>query len=406
MSESIALLLTDVVDSTQLADALGEARTSELWTRHDRQARDLLPLWRGREIDKTDGMLLVFESAQDALGYAITYQRNLASLAPPIRARVGLRVGPVTLRANSAADIERGAKPVEVDGAAKAVAARIMSVATGGQILLSSAARDALQVDPVRLQSHGHWRVKGLPEPLELFEGGDELAPMTPPPDAEKAYRVVRRDGQWLAVREIPNSLPAERDDFVGRTQALADLDRRVHSQARLLTVVGIGGSGKTRLAIHFGWKWLGEYPGGVWFCDLAPARSVDGIAHAVAAALDVPLGKDDPIQRLGRAIAGRGSCMLILDNFEQVAREAQATIGPWLDSGRSARFIVTSREVLGLPGEEVLRLQPMTGGDAEALFMRRSEAAGVDARTTVEDRPTVQKLVALLDGLPLAIEL
>jgi len=406
MSECKALLLTDVVDSTQLADALGPVGTSDLWARHDRQARDLLPGWRGREIDKTDGMLLLFESADDALGYAVEYQRSLASLTPPLQARAGLHVGPVALRTNSAADVERGAKPVEVDGAAKAAAARVMSVAMGRQILLSSAARDALGSHTPPLQSHGHWRIKGLAEPLELFEAGHELAPLMPPPDAEKAYRVAYRDGQWLAVREIPNGLPAERDEFVGQAQVLAELGRRVQSGARLVSVVGIGGSGKTRLAIRFGWRWLGDFAGGVWFCDLASARSVDGIVHAVASALDVPLGAEDPTQQLGRAIAARGPCLLILDNFEQVLHEAQATLGRWLDKAPKARFLVTSRQVLGLTGEEVLRLQPLSTDDAELLFLRRSEAAGVDPRKTMADRPAVQRLVSLLDGLPLAIEL
>ena len=73
---------------------------------------------------------------------------------------------------------------------------------------------------------------------------------------------------------------------------------RRLDDGARLVTVLGIGGTGKTRLVNHYGWTWLGDWPGGAWFCDLSEARSVDGIVHAVARALDVPLGKDEPGRR------------------------------------------------------------------------------------------------------------
>ena len=111
---------------------------ARLWAAHDRAARDLLPAWRGREIDKTDGMLLLFEAPADAVGFALAYQEALRALVPPLKARVGLHVGPVTLRENSPADVARGAKPLEVDGIAKAIAARVMSVASGGQILLSA----------------------------------------------------------------------------------------------------------------------------------------------------------------------------------------------------------------------------------------------------------------------------
>ena len=76
------------------------------------------------------------------------------------------------------------------------------------------------------------------------------------------------------------------------------------------MSVLGIGGTGKTRLVIRFGWTWLGDYPGGVWLCDLSEARSVDGISYAAARALNVPLGRADPVVQLGHAIAGRGRCL------------------------------------------------------------------------------------------------
>lgn len=406
MTEVRALLLTDVVDSTRLSQLLGDAAMAVLWAAHDRIARDLLPVWRGREIDKTDGMLLLFDTAPDAAAYAVAYHRALANLSPPLEARAGLHVGPVILRENIALDVARGAKPLEVDGTAKAVAARVMSIANGGQTLLSVDARNALGETSLQLESHGHWRMKGIAEPIELFEIGEIDTPCVPPPDADKGYRVVHQGDLWLPVRSIRHSLPAERDTFVGRREALVKLAGRFDAGARLVSVLGIGGTGKTRLVTRFGRAWLGDFPGGVWFCDLSSTRSLDGIVHAVAQGLDVPLGKDDPVAQLGHAIAGRGHCLVILDNFEQVARHAPDTLGHWLNRAGSARFIVTTREVLGLPGEEVVALEPLAPSEAAALFVRRAEAAQPGFQPTAEDQSAIMPLVQLLEGLPLAIEL
>jgi predicted ATPase/tetratricopeptide (TPR) repeat protein len=413
MGDARALLFTDVVDSTLLAERIGDTASAALWVAHDRAARDLLPRWHGREIEKTDGLLVLFERPDDAVGYALDYHAALARLTPPLKARAGLHVAPVTLRENSAHDVALGAKPVEVEGLAKSIAARAMAVALGGQTLLTADARHALASGQAqtRLQSHGHWRFKGIAEPIELYEAGDigpdrPAAPLTPPPDAAKAYRVVRQNGLWLPARRIKQSLPAERDDFVGRHDSLIELARRFDAGARLVSVLGMGGSGKTRLVTRWAWTWLGDFPGGAWFCDLSQARSLDGIVHAVAQALEVPLGRDDPVLQLGHAIAGRGACLLILDNFEQVARLADATLGRWLDRAADARFLVTSREVLGLPGEEVLALPPLLPDDAAALFVRRAASAQADFNLAAQDQAAILPLVKLLDGLPLAIEL
>ena len=407
MSEFRALLLTDVVDSTKLARQLGDVAIAEVWARHDRLARDLLPARRGREIDKTDGMLMMFETAAEAVDFALAYQKALAGMAPPLQARVGVHVGLVTLRENPAADVALGAKPIEVEGAAKATAARVMSTALGGQILITAATLRALgEAHDLRLQSHGHWRLKGLDDPIELFELADSQHSFASPPDADKAYRVTRQGDLWLPVREIRHSLPAERDAFVGRAPALAELSQQVQAGARLVCVLGLGGTGKTRLVTRFGWSWLGDFPGGVWFCDLAAARGVDGIVYAVAQGLDVPLGGGDPVVQLGHAIAGRGPCLVILDNFEQVSRHAAVTLGPWLDRAPKASFVVTTREVLGLAGETVLALPPLPMAEGESLFRQRAEAAAPGARTDAKDRAAIATLVELLDGLPLAIEL
>jgi predicted ATPase/class 3 adenylate cyclase/tetratricopeptide (TPR) repeat protein len=407
MSEVRALLLTDVVDSTSLSGSIGDAAMAKVWAAHDRAARDLLGAWRGREIDKSDGMLVLFGTATDAVGYALAYHRAIAALDVPLQARVGLHVGPVDLRENSAADIALGAKPLEVDGIAKPTAARVMSVAQGGQTLLTADARSALGDSGVRACSHGHWRLKGVAEPIELFEVAEDAAsPLVPPVDGEKAYRVVRQGDLWLPAKQVRHSLPAELDAFVGRTEQILDLAQRLESGARIVSIIGTGGSGKTRLVTRFAWTVMGDFPGGSWFCDLAAARSVDGIAHAVGRALDVPLGKEDPIVQLGNAIAGHGRCLVILDNFEQVARHAEETLGRWLSRAVDARFVVTTREVLGLPGEQVLALPPLPQRDSATLFVQRARAAKQEFEPTAGDAAAIAELAKLLDGLPLAIEL
>ena len=407
MKATHTLLLTDIVDSTALTQRLGDEAMARLWVAHDRLARDLLRTWHGREIDKSDGLLALFERADDAAGFARDYQRALASLEVPLAARVGLHTGAISLRENEPGDVVLGAKPLEVEGVAKPTVARVMSMARGGQTLATAEAVTALTRNELRTQSHGFWRAKGLAKPFEVFELiAQGTAPLPPPGDSAKAYRVTRAGDVWLPVAEIPRYLPSERDAFVGRAAALDEIARRFAEGARLLSLVGIGGCGKTRLATHYAWSWIGEFPGGAWFCDLSAARDVDGIVRAVAAALDVPLSGDDPVVQLERSIAGRGECLLILDNFEQVARHASDTLGRWLDRAPDARFIVTTREVLGLAGEEVFAVSPMAEEDAAELFLRRAHSASHEFRPEADDEAAVGSLVRLLDGLPLAIEL
>jgi predicted ATPase/class 3 adenylate cyclase len=407
MSEVRALLLTDVVDSTALWRRLGDDAMAALWSAHDRVARDLLRQWRGLEIDKSDGFLTMFESVDDAVGYVIAYHAALAALGTPIKARAGLHFGVVLLRENNAADVARGAKPLEVGGLALPIAARVMSIAQAGQTLLTAQALAALNLASMHAFRHGHWHVKGLEEPIEVFEVGSEEASFTLLPQvSEKAYRVVRRDDLWVPLQQLHHSLPAERDAFIGRRAALRSLAARIDAGTRLVSILGIGGTGKTRLAQRFAWTVLGEFSGGIWFCDLSQARSLDGVCHAVAQGMGIPLGQTDPATQLGNALAGRGACLVILDNFEQVARHAEATVGHWLDRTSDARFIVTSREVLGIAGEDVLSLDTLPTSEAAELFRCRAEAVRHDFHPTAVDRAAIEPLVRLLDGLPLAIEL
>ncbi len=199
------ILLTDLVDSTRLAEQLGNRGILGIMRRHDRAARGLLLEYGGREIDKADGFLLLFDRPIDALGYALEYHEILANLSRDLgvdlKARVGIHVGEVTLSQNDPADVARGAKPMEVEGLAKPLAARLMSLADGSQTLLTRSAFDLarqaaeedhpLRGSQVRWVEQGFYHFHGVTDPVEVFEVGVEgMAPFTVPPNSEKVKRV------------------------------------------------------------------------------------------------------------------------------------------------------------------------------------------------------------------------
>ena len=124
MSEIAALVYTDVVESTLLNARWGDEVMNRAWIGHDSAARELMRTWGGREVGRGDGFLVIFPSVQNAVRFALAYHRSLAMLEPPLEARVGVHVGPISLRENSAADTEGGATRFEMDGLAVPVVTR------------------------------------------------------------------------------------------------------------------------------------------------------------------------------------------------------------------------------------------------------------------------------------------
>lgn len=199
------LLLTDLVDSTGVVERLGDAPASDLFRAHDHLVLKLQQQWRGRLIDRSDGMLLLFERPIDGLGFALDYTRGLIALGDErgieLRARIGLHVGEVLTWRNSEEAVSVGAKPVEVEGLAKPMAARLMATARPGQILLSAVAeplahRAARELGErgqhLAWKSWGRWRFKGVPESQYIFEVGEPgIAPLRMPPDTPKAWRDI-----------------------------------------------------------------------------------------------------------------------------------------------------------------------------------------------------------------------
>jgi predicted ATPase/class 3 adenylate cyclase len=417
MSEFRALLLTDVVDSTKLSEELGDDAMAVVWAAHDKVARSLLPDWRGREIDKTDGMLLLFDTATDAVSYAMAYHRALAGMSVPLRARAGLHVGPVILRENDDVDVARGAKPLEVDGLAKPTAARVMSIARPGQTLLTVEARDDLGRTPLKVVSHGHWMLKGVSEPLELFEAGEPAAQFVAPPDGDKVYRVVRTGDWWLPVKEIPNNLPFQTTSFIGRERELGEVKSLLGS-ARLLTLLGMGGLGKTRLSLQVAAEVIHQYPDGVWFLDLAPIRDTALVIGEVAQVLGVREEPDRPLLQTVCAHLKSRRALIIMDNCEHLINVSATVAAAVLKAAPHVHILASSREPLRAPGEQGYPVLPLPlpgrGDGIEALlrstavrlFVERVQLCKPSFTLNEREAPVVAELVARLEGIPIALEL
>ncbi|MCC4602219.1 putative peptide modification system cyclase [Xanthomonas melonis] len=238
------LLLTDLCDSTELVERIGDGAAAELFREHDHLVVQLQQLWRGRLIDRSDGLLLLFERPIDGLGFALDYAQGLLALGERrsvvLRARQGLHVGEVLTWRNSDEAVQIGAKPLEVEGLAKPTAARLMSMARPGQILLSAvaeslthrAARElGTRAERLLWKSHGRWRFKGVPTAMEIYEVGEiGITPLRAPRNSPKAWRDVplwRRPAAlvaelslvlfagiaiWLFTRPQPALAFAERD--------------------------------------------------------------------------------------------------------------------------------------------------------------------------------------------------
>lgn len=250
------LLLTDLCDSTELVERIGDGAAAELFREHDHLVVQLQQQWRGRLIDRSDGLLLLFERPIDGLGFALDYAQGLLALGKRrsvvLRARQGLHVGEVLTWRNSDEAVRIGAKPLEVEGLAKPTAARLMSMARPGQILLSAvaeslthrAARElGTRAERLLWKSHGRWRFKGVPTAMEIYEVGEvALAPLRMPQHSPKAWRDIplwRRPaalltevlavvalvvGGLIMTRPVPAIAFAERDWVI-----VGDLQNRLN---------------------------------------------------------------------------------------------------------------------------------------------------------------------------------
>ena len=217
---------------------------------------------------------------------------------------------------------------------------------------------------------------------------------------------VSSTEGEPEPTRGRTNLAP-DHTSFIGRASELERLTELVATH-RLVTVLGMAGAGKTRLARRLANAQAEHLPGGAWFVDLSDARTELDVISAVAETFELPVPVDADVESVARALGQRlvGPALVVLDNFEQVVASAASDVGRWLDLVPHASLLVTSRQRLHLRGEVLLELPPLSDADALTLMFDRAAAVRPGAELSDDDRAILAEVVQRLDGIPLAIEL
>ncbi|MFL5761872.1 MAG: ATP-binding protein [Thermomicrobiales bacterium] len=402
-SGTVAFLFTDVEGSTKLWQAHGEAMGRAI-ARHDDLLRAAIESHRGH-VFKTvgDAFCAAFNTAPDAVATAIDAQRALGEATwdevEPIRVRMAVHAGVAE---------ERDA---DYFGPAVNRVARLLSAGHGGQVLLSLSAtelaRDALPAG-LALRDLGEHRLKDLDRPEHVF---DVLIPGL----SSEFPPLVTLDAR-------PNNLPLELTPFVGRERETALICEALHRrEVRLVTLLGAGGVGKSRLGLQVAAELIDDFPDGAFFVPLAAIREPDLVVPAIAEVLAVRETGGQPLRQALRDRLRSATALLLLDNFEQVA-EAAPVLTDLLRECPQLKILVTSRSVLRVSGEHEVVVAPLglptapdgnritaevaLGSDAVRLFELRARAVKTDFALTDETAPVVVEICRRLDGLPLAIEL
>jgi predicted ATPase/class 3 adenylate cyclase len=395
---TVTFLFTDIEGSTRLLRRLGEAY-APLQDEHASIMRDAIALGRGVEIrTEGDAFFAVFPTPSGAVRAAVTAQRGLASHPWPdgseVRVRMGMHSGDGVLGGDDYVGIDVNR------------AARIAATGHGGQIVMSEPTR-ALLVDS--LPEGVAFRDLGVHR-LKDFDRAEHLHDLA----------IDGLDTDFPALRSLDarrTNLPTLRSSFIGRATEIVEVDRLLDG-ARLLTLTGPGGTGKTRLALQVAWERLDRHPDGVFFIDLAPVSDPTLVTAEIARALRVRAATGEDLADALIEHLRDHEFLLVLDNLEQLI-EAGPSIGTLLDSAPKLTVLVTSRIPLRLSGEQEYPVPPLTIPDADhladaswrsyesvELFTQRAAAVRPGLRITDADGPAVVKIVERLDGLPLALEL
>lgn len=417
---TVTLLFIDIEGSTRLLQDLG-AHYGDLLVGVRSIIRRIVGEEGGREVDTAgDGFFGTFPSARGAVSAAAAIQREITSQAWPGGARPRVRIG-----------IHTG-EPVAVDGSYVGIdvhrTARICSSASGGQTLLSAAARTLVGGDlppDVSLLDAGMHRLKDVDHPEHLFQ-----LVLSDVPGSEAPVRIAEGSG---------GSLPVQLSSFVGRTLELERLVGLIE-QHRLVTLTGPGGTGKTRLAIEAASRLRERFFDGVLFVALASERETtaelsagpnstccalgcDDACEVVSRGLGRSLGLTDnpmqPVLEQVKDVLRHQSVLVLLDNFEQLINAAHL-VSDLLSAAPGMHVVVTSRSPLRLIGEHEVAVPPLSlpavgrtarpldldTCDAVQLFMGRARAVRGDFEITDENAGAVAEICIRLDGLPLAIEL
>jgi predicted ATPase/class 3 adenylate cyclase len=392
-------LFTDIEGSTRLwEEHPGEMRSA--LARHDAVVREAIE-GCGGEVFKTvgDAFCAVFAAPGAAVEAAVRLQLALANepLAVPLRVRVAVHTGTAE------------ARDQDFFGPALNRLARLLAVAHGEQVLLSEAVRTLVRDElppAATLAPLGEHRLKDLQRPEAVYQ---------------LVHAGLRRDFPPLrSLGALPNNLPQQTTSFVGRVRELTEVVELL-AGTRLLTLAGPGGTGKTRLALQVGAELLDRYPDGVWLVELAEVTDGTLAARAVAGALQMPERPGiDPTAALAEYLRTK-RLLILLDNCEHLVEACAALVETLLRGCPDLRVLATSREPLGVTGEQTYRLsslavpvdrdppptaEALSQFEAVKLFIDRAVAVLPDFTVTNANAPTVAEICHRLDGIPLAIEL
>ncbi len=392
-------LFTDIEGSTRLWEQEPERMRPAL-ARHDAVVRAAVEKHAGRVVKMTgDGLHAAFADPVDAIHAALNLQQAMAVEQADgfeLRVRCGIHAGPSEGRDN------------DFYGTVVNRAARIMGAAHGGQMLVSQVVADLVAPrlpGAVTLRDLGLVRLRDLASPERLHQ--------LMAPGMRSEFPALR------SLEGIPNNLPQALSSFVGRGRELTAV-RKLLAQHRLVTLVGMGGLGKTRLSLHVGAESLEDYRDGVWLVELGPLQEAHRVALTVATTLGVREEGGRPIEEaLARHVKDR-AMLVILDNCEHLLESAAGAAKLLLSSGGEMRVLATSREPLHLAGEcthvmsglavpgprEALVADSAGQFEAVRLFVDRAAAASPGFDLNADNVTSIAAICNRLDGIPLAIEL
>jgi predicted ATPase len=351
-SGTITLVFSDIEGSTKLLESLGTAAYREALAEHRRIVREAYARYAGYEVDyEGDAFFYTFATADDAVSAVSEAMQGLEE--GPIRIRVGIHTGSPEL------------DPPKYVGMDVHTAARIMSAGHGGQVLVSETTRALVSTQLTDLGSH---RLKDLEEPLPLYQLGA---------------------GSFPPLKTISNTnLPTPASSFVGRERETEEVVSLLREGARILTLSGPGGTGKTRLAIEAAAELVTSFRNGVFWVALASLRDPALVTEQIGQVVGARNG-------LHAHIAGQ-ELLLLIDNLEQVV-DCASELSSLVDACPKLQLLCTSRELLRVRSEVEYQVPPLGEPEAVELFSERSQLDADD---------TVAELCRRLDNLPLAVEL
>jgi predicted ATPase/class 3 adenylate cyclase len=397
----VTLLFTDMEGSTRLLQQLGE-RYTDLLEEYRILLRTAFQRWNGHEVDtQGDAFFVAFARATDAVSGAVAAQRALALHLWPegvvVRGRMGIHTGEPTL-------FSEGYTGLDVHHAA-----RLMSAAHGGQVLLSQTTRDLVEHHlpaGVSLRDLGSHRLKDLQYKSHLYQLVIADLPADFPP--------------LKTLDTHPNNLPVQLTPFIGREQELTAVQQLLrHEDVHLLTLTGPGGAGKTRLGLQVAAELSDRFADGVYFVNLAPISDPALVVPAITQTLDIREVTGQPLLEHVKQELQHKHILLLLDNFEQVVT-AGVQLVDILAACPQLKILVTSRAVLHVHAEHEFPVPALTLPDpghmpdiaalshyaAVALFLQRAQAVKPGFKITNANARAIAEICVRLDGLPLAIEL